>query len=633
MAQSGDISLTEHQFKLLARSAGCLFYAASLSATGHVSVDWFVGRAGDSDAFPVRDLLEGRLPAVYTAKMHRHLDLLRAGTSSDTLVTYRSDGGERVSIRDSAHRVSEDRGIVKVLGTVTAVPSQTADSSPGPGGWPGELIESLDQAIAYWTHDRKLLYANRNFCVLFGDVTGQTLDTFLRDLSCSAKLVIDGDGDEWIALNLQNLDAQAASAWTFDDGRSYQVGWRVLQSGIVILMQETTSVRSSERALTEARDLAEQASANKSRFLRAANHDLRQPLATLKILLFSATEHQDLKQHSDLFGAMEVAVSVMEEILESLLQIGQLDANRIKADKQHFQASHLLERLRLQFEPQAKAKQIGFRVVNSVVTLESDRVLLERILGNLIANAIKFTKTGGILLGLRKRGRSVDIQVVDTGPGIPDDRIAFIFQEFYQGEIDPTARRKGLGLGLNIASRLAGLLDHRLAVRSRPGRGTVFSVTVPIGDVWRSKVEQFDIDERIAGEFVGVKVVVVEDDTNLRNAIGAMLARWGVEALSAKDASEALETMAAGGFTPDLAIVDYSLPNGEKGTDAIFAIRSQFADDVPAIVCTAEVERDLIAGIRAAGLPVLTKPVSPARLRSVMHYLLYEQRKANMADR
>ena len=136
MAQSGDISLTEHQFKLLARSAGCLFYAASLSATGHVSVDWFVGRAGDSDAFPVRDLLEGRLPAVYTAKMHRHLDLLRAGTSSDTLVTYRSDGGERVSIRDSAHRVSEDRGIVKVLGTVTAVPSQTADSSPGPGGWP-----------------------------------------------------------------------------------------------------------------------------------------------------------------------------------------------------------------------------------------------------------------------------------------------------------------------------------------------------------------------------------------------------------------------------------------------------------------------------------------------------------------
>lgn len=626
MEISGEIGLTADEFRQFAEDARCLFYCAQLTPEGGVSIDWSVGKLDNHTvAFPIEDLLDGKLQPVYAAKMRKHLDRLRAGESSEATLTYWTPEGEPVNIRDSARVAPSCGNAVKILGTVSIRPQPASGHGAPIRGWLEELIESIDRGIACWTHGGKLIYANRNFRTLCGDQSEQTLDEFLRALARSSRVAIKGDPDDWVAHNLQNLDAQTSSAWVWSNGRSHEVSFRVLQSGIVLFMDDTTTIRTSERALLEARDLAEEASANKSRFLRAANHDLRQPLATLKILMFSALENKGIEGYTDIFEAMEVAVSVMEDILESLLQIGQLDANRVFVQKQHFQAGHLLERLRLQFEPQARNKHIEFRVVNSVATLESDRVLLERILSNLIANAIKFTKDGGVVVGLRRRARSVEIQVADTGAGIPADQLGLIFQEFYQGTIDTANRKPGLGLGLNIAARLAELLDHRLQVRSEPGRGTVFSVIVPLGDVWRSKIEQFDIDERIAGEFMGVKVIVVEDDTNLRNAISVMLSRWGVEAMSVKDGKEALETIASHGFVPQLAIVDYSLPNGELGTDAISAIRILVDKQLPGIVCTAEMERGLISSIRATGLPVLTKPVSPARLRSVMHHLLYEQ--------
>jgi signal transduction histidine kinase len=622
---SGEMGLTADEFRQFAEDARCLFYCAQLTPEGGVSIDWSVGKLDNTAAFPIGDLLEGRLQPVYAAKMRKHLDRLRTGERSEATLIYWTPGGEPVNVRDSARLAASCGKAVKILGTVSIRPQPASDHRAPIRGWLEELIESIDRGIACWTHGGKLIYTNRNFRTLCGDQSEHTLEEFLRVLARSSRVAIEGDPDDWVAHNLQNLDAQTSSAWIWSNGRSHEVSFRVLQSGIVLFMDDTTTIRTSERALLEARDLAEEASANKSRFLRAANHDLRQPLATLKILMFSALENKGIEGYSDIFEAMEVAVSVMEDILESLLQIGQLDANRVSVQKQHFQAGHLLERLRLQFEPQATNKHIEFRVVNSVVTLESDRVLLERILSNLIANAIKFTKEGGVVVGLRRQGRSVEIQVADTGAGIPADQVGLIFQEFYQGTIDTANRKRGLGLGLNIAARLAELLDHRLRVRSELGRGTVISVSVPLGDIWRSKVEQFDIDERIAGEFMGVKVIVVEDDTNLRNAISVMLSRWGVEAMSVKDGKEALETIAMHGFVPQLAIVDYSLPNGELGTDAISAIRVQVDKQLPGIVCTAEVERGLISSIRATGLPVLTKPVSPARLRSVMHHLLYEQ--------
>lgn len=631
MEKSREIGITVHELNVLAESANCLFYRATIQENGNISIVWTAGKIGETKAFPLQDLIDGRLQPIYAAKTSRHIDRLRMGRSSEITITYRGLDGQPVKVRDMAHGMRGHDGVTTIMGTVTAQHASISERETRAGNWIEEIIESVDQGIAYWTNERKLVYANRNFQAFLGDPAEETLDGFLRGLAVCAKFVTSEEPGEWVARNFRDLDAQMSSIWTRNDGRSYQVSWRTLPSGIMMLLHDITKVRTSERTLQEARDLAEEANANKSRFLRAANHDLRQPLATLKILMFSEMENKGSGDHSDVFAAMEVAVSIMEDILESLLQIGQLDANKISVEKQHFQASYMLERMRLQFEPQAKSKGIAFHVVSSVVTLESDRILLERILSNIIANAIKFTTSGGVLLGLRRKGRFVEIQVVDSGSGIPDDQIEFIFQEFYQGEIDVADRRRGLGLGLNIAARLSNLLNHPLRVKSSLGKGTVFSVTVPIGDIWRSKIDHFDIDERIAGEFMGVKVILIEDDANLREAISVMLTRWGVRVLSVKDGTQALEVMDTNDFVPELAIVDYSLPNNELGTNAIALIREKIRQPVPGIVCTAEVGRDVVASIKAQGLPVLTKPVNPARLRSVMHHLLYERDQLHQA--
>jgi len=591
-------------------------------------VNWSLGELAGLASFPISDLMEGRLTEIYAAKVNRHLDRLRSGKTSEVSIKYRTTDGQTLLVQDTAYPALSEHGIAKVLGVVRR--TSPLENKHDIAGWPEEVVEGFGQGIAYWTHDKRLLRTNRNFRALFtplvGDLTDSTLDGFLRAVAASPKLITGDNLDSWVLLNLQDIDMQTQSTWSWSDGRSYQIGWRTLPGGILMSLQDTTTIRSSERALSEARDLADEANANKSRFLAAANHDLRQPLATLKILLFTALENKALGDAADIFKAMDIAVGVMEDILESLLQIGQLDANRVAVQKQHFQASYLLERLRLQFEPHAKEKKIELRIVSSTTTIESDRILLERVLSNLIANSIKFTKHGGVLVGLRRRGRFIEIQVADTGPGIAGDQLEFIFREFYQVDADPESRKRGLGLGLNIAARLADLLQHPLRVHSTPGRGSVFSVTIPVGDIWRSKVDYVDIDERIAGEFVGMKVLVLEDDADLRSAIGLMLSRWGVSVLTVRNRKEAEEAIE--NFAPDLAIVDYTLPNGEHGTDAIAHIRARFNREVPSIVCTAETGRDLLSSIRATGLPVLIKPVSPARLRSVMHHLLYEREQA-----
>lgn len=617
--------------RTIARLANALAYSLTFE-DGDVSLEWQAGTVGDlGDILPIRDCLTGRCPPELAEKIAPHIARLKTGNPSQAWLAYRFDDGSERWLHDNA-RVEFDAGGVmsRIRGVVRDVTAERGSLTAQDALWRRLTIENVDLALACWDADQRLALFNDQFGQLFSVMgikcaRSMPLDAFLDRVARSREVVLGGTAEDWVARTLADHRRNRSTEWLLADGRSIDVTWRDMNGGTLLRLQDTTVARNGERALRQAKQIAEEANAKKSRFLRAANHDLRQPLATLKILIFSGFESCTEEDLRELLRSMDVAVSVMDEILGSLLQVGQLDANRIVVQKHHFQASQMLDRLRTEFTPLAKAKNLDLRVINSFVTLESDRILLERILGNFIANAIRFTEKGGILVGLRRRGAQVEIQVWDTGCGIAEDQLELIFEEFHQIDPKSSGRQRGLGLGLNIAQRVAELMDHELRVTSRLGHGSMFSVRVPVGNIWQSRVGESEISERLAGEFLGVCVMVIEDDENLRAAVEGMLGRWGVKVLAVRDGGEALEALKDGAFRPDLILVDYSLPNGMAGTEALAQIRQSLGRDVPGIVCTADTETGLLNRIRASGVPLLIKPISPPRLRSVMHHLIYEK--------
>ena len=417
------------------------------------------------------------------------------------------------------------------------------------------------------------------------------------------------------------------------DGRWIEVTTTRFAEGTIARTLDVTSQKGGERALRQAKEIAETANLKKSRFLRAANHDLRQPLATLKILIYSSFEMQNEVKRREVLHSMDITVGIMDEILGSLLQIGQLDAGRIAAKVSHFQIKQIIDRLCTEFRPQAEAKGLKLRTVESYETVLSDRALLERILSNFIANAIRFTETGTILIGPRRRGSALELQVWDTGCGIAADQLELIFEEFHQVDGQESARQRGLGLGLNIALRLTQLLGHSINVRSKIDKGSVFSVMVPFGDIWQSDLGEPEISERIGGEFLNIKMLVIEDNEPLRNTVCSMLEKWGVNVTEASDAERAVSVFTEKEYDFDLALVDYRLPSGRAGTEVLEELRRKSGRTLPGIVTTADNDPELIARLRAEGLPVLIKPINPVRLRSVMHYLLYEQDRPHAAEK
>jgi CheY-like chemotaxis protein/anti-sigma regulatory factor (Ser/Thr protein kinase) len=313
----------------------------------------------------------------------------------------------------------------------------------------------------------------------------------------------------------------------------------------------------------------------------------------------------------------------MEDLLSALLQIGQLDAGKIVARVTTFQLANIFERLSLQFSHQALEKGLKLRIASTRAAVVTDKALLERILTNLLANAIRYTAVGGVVVGCRTVGTSIRIEIWDSGRGIPEDQRDRIFDEFYQVPDGRRAKRPGLGLGLNIVHRLSDLLGHNVEVRSRPGKGSVFAITVPLGDVWQSEAVEPEISETVGGEFVGTCVWLVEDDDILRNAMKELLERWGMRVNALASEAEVQTQLAETTDYPDLIIADFSL-RGQVGTAIVQLIRQLIGKAVPAVIVTADAAPDVVAQIRAAGLPLLIKPVSPPRLRVMMHNLLFE---------
>jgi signal transduction histidine kinase/CheY-like chemotaxis protein len=376
--------------------------------------------------------------------------------------------------------------------------------------------------------------------------------------------------------------------------------------------------------LERARLEAENANLSKTRFLAAASHDLRQPLHALG--LFSAALQARTREPEDKRLAQNISISVeaLEKQFNALLDISKLDAGVIKPVTADFALGPLIERMRLEYEGAAQAQGVALRTVPCSLVVASDPMFVERILRNLVSNAVRYTERGRILVGCRRRGGQALVQVWDTGIGIPAEHVDKIWEEFYQVGNPERDRQKGLGLGLATAKRLVRLIDSRIEVRSAPGRGTVFSFALPLG---RAKpvapLRPAPEDAVPADSLAGKLVVAIDDERSVREGMEAVLGLWKCDVLAAGSLEEALDRLPDFGRYPDVLLVDYRLREGVTGVDVIKRIRRELGIDVPALLISGTTLPESLVEIEAAGFDLLYKPVTAELLRERVLRLLH----------
>ena len=301
----------------------------------------------------------------------------------------------------------------------------------------------------------------------------------------------------------------------------------------------------------------------------------------------------------------------MSSILSSLLDVNRLEAGNLRPSRRDFAINEIFDSLAADFHDDVADKGLRWRLVRSELMVRSDRRMLEAMIRNLLSNAVRYTDRGAVLLGCRRAGDKVRIEVWDSGVGITQDQLPHIFQEYYQGEHG--AERGGFGLGLAIVKRLGEMLEHRIDVRSTPGKGTAFSIEVPLGELSPNTVESTPTPHYERADLPGA-VLVVEDETSVRSSLSRLLKAKGVEATVAATAHDALAQIGEQGFRPDLLICDYNLRGSENGVDTVNALRAALAWDVPAIVMTGDIRSEIVDPIVEHGIFVLIKPFSADEL-------------------
>ena len=366
-----------------------------------------------------------------------------------------------------------------------------------------------------------------------------------------------------------------------------------------------------------ARFEAEQANASKSRFLAAAGHDLRQPVHAQGLYL-EVLSRTSLNAHQrELLTHIGAASDASADMLNTLLDFSRIDAGVIVPKVQAFHLQALLNKIEREFEPQADAKGLAYRSRETPLFAYSDPALLAMIVRNLVANAIRYTDSGAVLVACRKRSGRVVVEVWDTGIGIAPDQHREVFREFHQLGNPERDRRKGLGLGLAIAQGLARTLGHELALASSPSRGSVFRLALPIaaansGDTAGDGFTPLNADSPSLPQVLNARVLVIDDEEAVRSAMLALLAQWGctVEAVESIEQAVAL----ARSFAPEVLISDYRLRAQSTGLDAIAAVRAELGSDLPAVLITGDTAAERLREALSGGVPLLHKPVAPSEL-------------------
>ena len=368
----------------------------------------------------------------------------------------------------------------------------------------------------------------------------------------------------------------------------------------------------------------ERANQARSRLLRAASHDLRQPLHALGLFVAQFGDRARDPETQHIATQAGVAVTALQELLDAILDISRLDAGAISPKVVDFGIDTLLQRLATAFAPSASENGLRLRIVPSRLCVCTDPVLLERILLNLAANALRYTQRGGVLIGCRRRGGRVRIEVWDTGIGIAPEQRQAIFQEFYQAA-DPQVGSQGLGLGLAIAARLAGLLGSRIEVTSHLGKGSVFAFEVPRGEppaVPQSPAPAVGATDTL----LGALVLVVDDDALVRDAMQSLLAQWGCTVAVAATGDEAVALLEGCDRLPDALLCDYRLPGAETGIEVIRRLHAPPAGQIPAALVSGDTAPESLREAKASGYPLLPKPVAPAKLRALFEHLVASAR-------
>ena len=367
--------------------------------------------------------------------------------------------------------------------------------------------------------------------------------------------------------------------------------------------------------LKRAKAEADDANVSKTQFIAAASHDILQPLNAARLYVTSLIERHQEGEDAGLVQNIDASLEAVEEIFAALLDISRLDTGAMKAELTDFRIDELLQRLEVEFTPLARGRGLDLVFMPCSLAVRSDRRLLRRLLQNLVSNAIKYTPKGRVLIGCRRRGERLRIDVCDTGIGIPQGKRRAVFKEFHR--LDQGARvARGVGLGLSIVERIARVLDCEVVLQSNVGRGSRFSVEVPRGSGAVAGPLPAAV-KTAAGQLTGAVVLCIDNERAILDGMQTLLGGWGCRVLKAADLTEALAAIEGGGVEPDGMLVDYHLDAG-NGIVAVAELRRRYGDGLPAILVTADRSERVREEARAAAVHVLNKPVKPASLRALL---------------
>ncbi|NWN90900.1 hybrid sensor histidine kinase/response regulator [Marinobacter adhaerens] len=419
--------------------------------------------------------------------------------------------------------------------------------------------------------------------------------------------------------------------------------------GYVTTFQDITPIRRTEQALKEtniyleqrvkertqelqiineqmlkAKSVAEQANQSKTRFLASASHDLLQPLNAARLFTSALSGKTDNSETRDLVEHIDSSLGAAEEIISTLLDISKLDAGALEPDLGVFPVNDIMRHLATDFTAIAEDQGLSLHVVPSSAWVNSDSKLLRRVVQNFLSNAIRYTPEGRILLGCRRLKGYLRIEVWDTGPGIPEDQLNFIFEEFQR--FQHGRDKKGLGLGLAIVDRISGMLNHPISVHSVQGKGSVFGVTVPLApadQAHRATETQTASSSRRVSSLGGLNVLCIDNDPAILQGMVALLSNWQCNVTAAESLDDARNKL---GEQPDIILADYQLDDDKNGLDAMDALRASAGEDIPGILITGYMAPEVRDDATDRGYQVLYKPVKPAALRAVVNKLLKQKR-------
>ena len=391
----------------------------------------------------------------------------------------------------------------------------------------------------------------------------------------------------------------------------------------LLQLNEQLEQRVAERTLElrKARDAAELANHSKDKYLAAASHDLLQPLNAARLLISTLRERSLPDAEANLVERAHQALEGAEDLLTDLLDISKLDQQAIKPDIDVYRLDEVLLPLVSEFQSVAEAAGLGFDHYVPAYALRSDFRLLTRILRNFLSNACRYTDHGRVLLGARKRGEYLRIEVWDTGRGIESDQMQSIFLEFNQLGVQRATERAGVGLGLAIVDRIASMLAYPIQVRSQLGRGSVFSIDVPLADPPELPPAEVPMLMPVLGNpLPGRRLLVLDNELSILHSMAALLGQWGCDVLTATDQETALAVL--DGSPPEVILADYHLDQGVTGWDVVTALREHFMQAIPVVMVTADRSDLCRRQLHGFGVPVLNKPVKAGKLRSVLSHLL-----------